>query len=334
MGGFMPDNSELSPAHEGGGLENVIMPERATTYTRYLFVIGFCVYFGMVWYLGWREIGSLLLSASGGPIALAAALLLVGTWARAWKWRYALGPGERAVGIFFLSKGAANWSPARIGEFSPMILRRHRTAKVGAWIMLDRLIEIVVTLVLGLVGLAVIRIVPLGLYCVILAGAVLACVANFYLLTRRAFFLRVAEKRDPASWTHRLAMLMAAVSEELHIFKSRLPIILIVTVITKITDLWAVVLIFGALGFLVEFYLVAAAKCALAMVSFFPFTPTSTAIPHGVQAWMMNTAADIPYEGLVAGIGVEVVLVSVTFWTSFAIGASSLRKPGAAVDSP
>lgn len=330
----MPDDSQASAAREGEVLDADILPKKATTYTRYLFVVGLCVYFGVVWYLGWRKIGSLLFSAELAPIAFAAVLSLAGTWARAWKWRYALGPGERAVGIFFLSKGAANWSPARIGEFSPMLLRRHRTAKVGAWIMLDRLLEIVVTLALGLFGLAVIQIVPLGLYSVILAGSVFGCGISFYLLTRRAFFLRIAEKRDPASWVHRLAMLLAAVSDELHLFTRRLPVVMIVTIVTKCTDLWAVLLIFKALGYLVEFPLIAAAKCALAIVSFIPVTPASTAIPHGVQAWIMNYASDIPYEGLVAGIGVEVVIVSVTFWTSFVFGAASLRKPANPPNSP
>ena len=47
------------------------------------------------------------------------------------------------------------------------------------------------------------------------------------------------------------------------------------------------------------------------------------------QAWLMNSAAGIPYEGLTATVGMEVVIISVTFWTSFALATPLMRAAAA-----
>jgi hypothetical protein len=121
-------------------------------------------------------------------------------------------------------------------------------------------------------------------------------------------------------------MLLAAVSEEFHLFGKSLPMTGSITILTKAVDLWAIILMFKALGYDPSFALMATAKCALAIVSFIPITPTATFVPHGTQAWIMNESAGIPYEGLVAGIGIEVLVVSVTFWLSFALALPGIRK--------
>lgn len=308
------------------------VPNRASFRKRYLFVIGLCFYVLVIWYLGWKEIRDVFVSVRPSLVAAAALLIVSGTWLRAWKWRYALGPRQNAAGLFFMSKGAANWSPARLGEFAPMALRRHRTPRVGAWIVLDRLLEVIVTLVLGLWGLAMIEVIPPAVYWMTLAAAVAGTVLACYLLTRRALFLWVAARTREESWAHRLAMLLAAVSEELFRFRSRLPVALAITVLTKCGDLWAVSLVFLSCGYRAGFALVSAAKCALAIVSFIPLTPVATGVPQITQAWIMNWAADIPYEGLAVAIGIEVAIISVTFWTSFGC-ATPLMKAAAGSDA-
>ena len=67
------------------------------------------------------------------------------------------------------------------------------------------------------------------------------------------------------------------------------------------------------------------AKCALAIVSFIPITPAATGVPHGAQAWMMNEVSAVPPEALLVGIGIEVVLLGVTFWTSFGIASAQIK---------
>lgn len=302
-----------------------VLPKRASSMTRYLFVVGLCLYVGVVWYLGWQKVRDELFSVRPSYILATAALILAGTWLRAWKWRYVLGPGHSAVGLFFLSKATGNWSPGRLGEFAPMALKRHRTPRIGAWILLDRLLEIAVTLVLGLYGLAVVNLLSRGAYLIVLAAVVGASVLSMYLVTRRSFFLWIAGRSSEDSWVHRFAMLFAAGSEELFRFGRKMPLAILITVATKCGDLWAVCLLFLGFGYRPGFALVAAAKCALAIVSFLPLTPAATGVPHVTQGWLMNRAADIPLEGLTAAIGMEVVVVSVTFWTSFGLAASFIK---------
>ena len=293
---------------------------------RYAFVLGIAIYLALVWWLGWREVGERLLGADPLRVTGAFLIIFVGGWARALKWRYALGHGHNAAGIYFLSKVSAEWSPGRLGEFSPLVLKKHRTPKVGAWIMFDRLLEIAVTLVLGLYGLAAIQVFSAQVYLAILMAVVAAFLLGVYLLTHRQLFLRIAERFKDGSWPHRFAMLFAAISGEIFSFSKRLPVMAVITVVTKCTDLLAVCLLFRGFGYAVSFSLAAVAKCALAIVSFVPITPPATGLPHVTQAGIMNAVEGIPYDALAAAIGSEVVLVSVALWTSGGIAALVTRR--------
>lgn len=302
------------------------LPTPATGRGKYMFLLGLTVYCVVIWYLGWRDIRDKILAAHPGLAAIAITLILSATWMRVAKWRYALGSGFHATGLYFLSKATGNVTPGRLGEFAPMVLRNHRTPKVGAWIMFDRVVEILVTIALGLYGLAVIELLTRAQFIAVLATAVAGSTFGVYLLTHRRMFLWLSERLKPDRLPHKVVMLLAAVSEELFMFLRSLPLVLLITVVTKAMDLLAVMLIFQALEARPGFGLVAAAKCALAIVSFLPLTPTATGVPHGTQAWLMNHVADIPAETLVAGIGIEVVIVSVTFWTSFGLASRLIRR--------
>lgn len=309
------------------------VPAPKPKFARYAFVLGIAIYFALVWWLGWREVGERLLGADLLLVLGAFLIIFASGWARAGKWRYALGPGHNATGIYFLSKVSAEWSPGRLGEFSPMVLKKHRTPKIGAWIMFDRLLEIAVTLALGLYGLAAIRVFSTPAYLAISTGVIAAFVFGVYLLTRRELFLRLAVRLKDGSWPHRFTMLFAAISDELFSFSKRLPVMLIITVLTKCADLLAVSLVFRAFSYTVSFSLVAAAKCALAIVSFLPVTPVATGLPHVTQAGIMNYIQDIPFDALAAAIGVEVAIVSLALWTSGGIAALLTRNSATAAES-
>jgi len=289
-------------------------------------LVGLTIYCGVVWVLGWRDVRDELLSAQFSLVFYSALIIVSATWLRAVKWRYALGKDSHAFSLYFLSKATGNWTPGRVGEFAPMALRNHRTPRVGAWILFDRIIEIIATLALGLYGLAMITLVSDEQFWLVAAAIVVATAAGIYVLTRRQWFLAWADKCTDGSIFHKIFMLLAAVSVEFHRFGKSLPITGSITIFTKVVDLWAIVLMFKALGHSPSLALMAAAKCALAIVSFFPITPTSTFIPHGTQAWIMNQSAGIEKEVLAAGIGIEVLVVSVTFWLSFAIALPGIKK--------
>lgn len=298
---------------------------RAPRAPRYLFLVGLAVYIAVVWYFGWREVRDALLETDARLVGAAGAILAVSTWSRIYKWRYALGPGQHAIGLYFLSKATGLWSPGRLGEFLPLLWRRHRKARVGAWILLDRVLEVIVTLALGLLGLGMIRILPVELFVgVVVAAAGLSAFA-VYLITRRDLLRRWSERWVNRPRVSAVLRALAETSGEVRRFTRAVPVVVGITVASKAADLFAVVLIFKALGHDVGFMLMAAAKCALALVSFLPVTPVATGVPHAVQGWIMNEVASVPPEAIVVSVGFEAVLMLCIFWTSIGIAARAIK---------
>jgi hypothetical protein len=317
----MEPNPKPTSDESTGGVASELSKRRS----RYMMLLGLTVYCGAIWYFGWRDIRDHILGADLVKVGVAAGIIFVATWMRIWKWRLALGKGQHAVGLYLMSKATGNVTPGRLGEFAPMVIRDHRTAKVGAWILFDRIVEILVTIALGLYGLAMIDLLSRGQLIATTVLTIAGSLFGVYLVTHRGMFLWIANRFREGGFLHRLWTLLASISEEVYLFVKSLPVVLPITIITKAMDLFAVVLVFRAIESLPSFALMAASKCALAIVSFVPITPTATGVPHGTQAWLMNHVAQIPVDVLVAGIGIEVAIVSGTFWFSVGIGARFIR---------
>lgn len=290
--------------------------------SRALIAFGIAVYAGVVWYLGWENVARALRSADGAGLFMAAGLLLAGNWLRALKWRYALDAGNEAFGLYFMSKASAEWTPGRLGEFAPLLLRRHRTSRMMAWIALDRVIEIAATLALGLTGAVIVGLLPVGVGIgVVVAGLV---AGGFIIALGPSISVREAD--DVVTNFQRLRRFIVALIAEAKSFRAKLPLAAVLTLAPKVIDLAAVAVLFAAFGYAPGFWLLAAAKCALAAVAFFPLTPLATGLPHLTQASLLHHAAGIPSADLAAAIGVEVAMVSGLLWTSFAV-ASLLWRP-------
>ena len=259
-------------------------------------------------------------------VLAAIGLITAATWLRVIKWRYALGTGQHAVGLFFMSKATGNFTPGRLGEFAPMVLRGHRTPRVGAWILYDRIVEILVTVGFGLAGVATLSLLSGPQFFLLGITAILGVAGGWYLFTHRRLFDAMAARLEEGGRLQSLALFFSEVSGELVTFVKREPGVLLITGVTKAMDLAGVWLIFKALAVAPSLGLVAAAKCALAIVSFIPITPNATGVPHGTQAWLMHEIGKIPTDVLVAGIGIEIVVVSVSFWTSFGIAGRFIGR--------
>ena len=291
--------------------------------SRALIAFGIAVYACVVWYLGWENVARALRSADAAGLCVAAGLLLAGNWLRALKWRYALDAGNEAFGLYFMSKASAEWTPGRLGEFAPLLLRRHRTSRMTAWIALDRVIEIVATLILGLAGAVVTRLLPVG---VGIGVVVVGCVVGAILFSWGSS-IAVRQAGDVVTKLQRLRRFVVELISEAKSFRAKLPLAAVLTIAPKMIDLAAVAIVFAAFGYAPGFWLLAAAKCALAAVAFFPLTPLATGLPHLTQASLLHHAAGIPSAELAAAIGVEVAMVTGLLWTSFAV-ASLLWRPG------
>lgn len=289
-------------------------------------MIGLALFAVLVWHFGWREMLALLHGVQLLPIAGMILLLLAGFWVRAWKWQYALGKNNNAMGLFFLAKMAGNWSPGRVGELAPLLLRKHRTPRVAAWILTDRVLEVALTLALGLAGAVWLRLLAWPLAVTLSAGALLAALLGFVLMRRPNGFSAYQQRWPEDSRRQRLADLACKLHEEMVELGARAPLILCVTLAAKVTDIYAVVLLCRAFGYNVSFLLVCAARCAHALVSGIPVTPDATGVPYVAAAYLLHEHAGIPYPALTAALGLEVALINLLLWLSFLAGLLDLRE--------
>lgn len=304
------------------------MPARKSR-LRYLWILGVGLYVAVVWYLGWRRIRDEIASINPAMLALLAGMLFLSLWVRVLKWRLVLGRGKNAVGLFFLAKAAGEWSPGRVGELAPLALRKHRTPRMAAWIVTDRLLEMGATLGLGLAGLLILQIPKSGMVVAVVIAIGVLVVAPFYVLTRRRVFLWIAGRAREGSFAHRVAMMLAAVSDEIRLLGKTVPLVSALTVFATCVDIAVGKILYLCFGWPVPFALLAVVQCSHALASAFPFTPNATGVPYLVAAGILYEMAGLPREVLAASVGLGVAGTMVVFWTSFLFGVRDLGdRPG------
>ncbi|MBL7645106.1 MAG: flippase-like domain-containing protein [Candidatus Hydrogenedentes bacterium] len=298
-------NAETSPRSRSGG--------------RWFFLFGLLFLTALGWHFGFRDLGDLLRDAKPVPLALMSLLIVAGFWLRAAKWRYALGPGQQGILLFFLAKTAGNWTPGRAGELAPLLLKRHRNARVAAWIGLDRVVEVAWTLVLGLAGVAWLGLVAPWAWFAIVAGALVVA-----LLTLTG--LRVQSREETSvndevtgGWKDRILAFALKVRTELLLFSRKFPLVMALTFFAKLTDVYAVVYLCEAFGYTAGIMLVCAARCAHGLVSAIPVTPDATGVPYVAAAWFLYQYAGIPYETLTTALALEVIAINAILWVCFCL---------------
>jgi len=251
-------------------------------------------------------------------------------WIRAVKWRLVLGKGSNAVGVFFLSKAAGEWSPGRLGELSPLLIRKHRHARMAAWIVVDRILEMAVTVGLGVAGLALLRTPNRTLMLVLAFGIGAGLILSLYLLTRRSVFLAIAE-RFAEGKARRIAWAFAQVSSAIVDLRSKLAAPAVITLVAGGLDVWAGMLLYQSFGWPVSFALIATAKGVHAITSAVPLTPNATGVPYLTTAYLIHEVGGVPSDVLAAAIALSVVVTNLIFWLSLSLGAADLRR---APDTP
>ncbi len=294
-------------------------------WSHYLFLVGLGFFSFLVWHFGWRDLLDTLMDARVKPLVWMTVLIFAGFWIRAWKWRYALGPRKNAVGLFFLAKMGGNWTPGRIGELAPLLMRRHRNVRVTAWILADRVIEVALTLLLGLLGVAALRLLPWpAVAALTLLGALgAAAFAGVLWYAGRLSGRRLAQLHD--TWRGRLLTLFLRLREELWLLGAKTPVVVLVTLAAKATDLYAVVLLCAAFGFDVSFLLTCAARCAHAIIAAAPVTPDATGVPFVAAAYVFHEYAAMPYATLTAAFALEVAVINLALCISFIAATPDLR---------
>lgn len=288
---------------------------------KYLWAIGVAFYIGVVWYVGWDRLAGAVRGAALWPLVLMIALMAAGQVLRALKWRFALGPGQHAFRAFAVSKLGGEWSPGRIGEFAPLMIARHRSTRVAAWIVADRVFEMAATLGIGFVGLLLIRTANRGYMLAAMAGVTGLVALGLFILTRRNLLDTLAQRLPPDSRIRRYAFVVVGVSEELLGFARIAPILFAVTIAAGAIDVVVGYVLFLAFGFALPLALLAAAKGLHAVTSAIPITPNATGIPYFAAAALLHEAGGVLPGALTATVGISVIASQLVLWSSFSLAA-------------
>ena len=307
-----------------------VLSRLGRTHGRYLWIAGVILYLAIISYIGWEEVGSAL---GGLHYRYVAALMLVEAIAlamRAWKWRIALGPRQRALRACFISKAGGNLTPARIGELSPLLLEEHRSAQVGAWIVLDRVLEASATLAFGLVGIVAVLGLAGGGGLTWWAMAILALLGGAtYLFSKPRFMAALSARFGPASLMGRGFRLLRPVSREMSALGPKTPFLVTLTLGATMLDLVIGYLLYMSFGIPVPLIVLALAQLVHALVSTVPIAPNATGIPYAAAAAVIYETAGVPLEVLAMAVGLRFLLTSAVFWSFFvgAVGGSRERRP-------
>lgn len=302
-------------------------PLRRSLAGRYLWLIGLALYIVIVWYIGWQRISSAL---RGLNVVFLFALIVLESatvWFRAFKWRFALGQRNHAVALYFVSKAAGGMSPGRVGELAPLLLKGHRTPRLGAWIVFDRLIEIAATLGLGLLGLIVLRVPHRGAIVILCILFLLVLVIGpLFILTRHRWFASLAARCNEASLTYRVMRFLADVSAESLQLRHLMPAVSAMTLLATASDIVVSILLYQALGYSVGFMVLAVVQSAHGIISAIPFTPNATGVPYLIAADIIHELTPVPWEVLAVSVILRTACTNAVFWTSFGIGAATFKK--------
>lgn len=294
----------------------------------YFAAAGIVVFGAAVVWIGWRDIGEAALAVSLPFVAALMAVEVVALILRVWKWRIVLGANENAARLAFLSKAGGNLSPGRIGEFAPLAARQYRTARLGSWILADRILEMAATLLLGMIGFVVWsgagHATMAAWTAVLLAGVV----TGTGVLAHPRIATSIAA-RLPLGRIHNCFAITHTIGAELRSLGPKLPVLSALTLLAKALDLVVGLLLYAALGAWVPLALLAAAQCVHALASALPFAPNATGIPYVAAAAFLHETAGVSPEILAAAVAVRYVAGNLVFWGAFAAVVIPLRRAAA-----
>ena len=307
-----------------------IQPEESATakprrgIARFAWVVGLAVFLLAVYWVGVGEFVDVFRKANPWWCIATGVALAAGQWLRAWKWRVVIGPGEHAIGVHFLSKLGGNYTPGRVGEFAPLLIGRHRSHKLAAWIAADRLLEMLCTLVLGVGGIAALGLAQGPAIIVVSVAMAIACGGLLFFFRHETWVhtaLRVLPEK--LAWVRELVLSVHAAYRGL---QSRLPLAAMLTVVAALIDLAGGGALFLAFGYALPVAILAGVKCLYAVVAAIPWAPAATGLPMLSAAAVWHQAVGVPEATIAAAIALNFALTQIVFWSSFWIGTAGLSK--------
>jgi uncharacterized membrane protein len=237
------------------------------------------------------------------------------------KWHIALKGESEITKLAFLSKAGGNLTPGHLGEFSPLLLQQFRSAKTGAWILFDRLLEAAATLILGVIGIvAVIGIIRGNILLYASIALLLAITVLSYVLMQEGTIRALQDRFNVISIIRKPLQLLASVSTELARLRPKTPLFLLMTLFATAVDILIAYLMCHALGFDLPLTLLALVQVVHAVTSIIPITPNATGVPYAAAATILHQVGGMTLEAVALNIALRMVLGNAVFWSSFLIG--------------
>jgi uncharacterized membrane protein YbhN (UPF0104 family) len=229
-----------------------------------------------------------LRTASVGLVTLSVVLALTAHFLRVFKWYVVLRDqysGLEVAMLFFSSKAFGDLSPARLGEFAPLLSGKYRSGKVAALLLVDRVFEAYATLFFGTLGFLLLRFRDTR----IIVGGVaifLALSVAFVLLASARLWENVQQVSGRWSVLVHGLRIIVAVSRGFGTFKHLSWMLWLISMIATSLGLFFFQVLFLSVGVQASWPLVATMACVAAIAALIAFTPWGLGIVEAPLWWL------------------------------------------------
>ncbi len=246
----------------------------------------------ILYWLGFENTGKALSEANAPRLGAAIGIYLLCTGVRLWKWSIMLAPAfsMREVALMFCSsKALGGILPGRVGELAPLLRTEFRTPQVAAAIAVDRLLEIMGTTLVAVLGCQLFSIWSGRIVYFLLAFAVAAIAVLFQLLLRPGLWKACAAFTSQWPRISRYARLLPDISQASLDFGAKYYLLSVLSVLASAADILFCQCLLWSVGAVVSWSLLAVLNflyCAIALLS---ITPGGIGISDLVVLYLLNS---------------------------------------------
>lgn len=267
-----------------------------------------------------------LRTASIGLLAVAVALMLAAHFLRVFKWYVVLRDRYDVLEVsvlFFSSRAFGDLSPARLGEFAPLLSGKYRSGKVAALMLVDRFFEIYATLFFGIIGVLLLRF--HNFYIIAVGGVVLLAIpAILVLLANTRFWERVQEIFGRWSIVAKGLHVIVVISQEFRVFKRLSWLLWLISMIATFLNLFFFQMLFLSVGVQVSWSLAATMVFVAAITALVAFTPWGLGIVEA-PLWWLGRLYNLPPTGMGAFYVLVRVIPLLSIWSLYGLSLFANR---------
>jgi uncharacterized protein (TIRG00374 family) len=263
--------------------------------------VGLLILYFILRHIDVDQASNSLRTASIELLALSVGLMLAAHLLRGLKWYVALRGKYGGLDIallYFSSKALGDLSPARVGEFAPLFASKYRCGEAAALVLVDRLFEAYATLLLGVIGILLLRfrdprIITAGVSLALAMSAVLVLLAN------RRFLAGMQGKFGRWPVLTKALQIMLAISQGFDSFRHLAWLLWLISIVATALGLRFFQTLFLSVGVPVSWPLAATMVCVAAIAAMVSFTPWGLGIVEA-PLWWLGQLYGLPPAGMAA----------------------------------